>query len=257
MLQAASESPPTPRVDVLGCLIDPIDMSETIERCLASVDEIDRCVLQVSINVAKVVECSRNPGMAAHIASCDVISADGQGVVWAARLLGRPVPERVAGIDLMQALLAEAERRDLGVYVLGARREVLDMALERIRQRHPTLRVVGAHDGWFSIDQEDAVVTSIRAAAPELLFVAMSSPQKEEFLERHRHDIGAGFAMGVGGSVDVIAGVTKRAPVSIQRLGLEWAYRLVQEPRRLWRRYLVGNARFAWLLIRQLARRAR
>jgi N-acetylglucosaminyldiphosphoundecaprenol N-acetyl-beta-D-mannosaminyltransferase len=242
---------------VLGCPIDPIDMRQTVNRCVELIQRPGGCALQISVNAAKLVECSRNPAMAAHVGRCDLVNADGQAVVWASRLLRRPLPERVAGIDLMHELMARASRDGLGVFVLGARRDVLDLALTRIRERDPSLRIVGARDGWFTDAEEADVVAEIRGAAPDILFVAISSPRKEQFLDRHRLDLGARFAMGVGGSIDVIAGVTSRAPSWMQRLGLEWVYRFAQEPRRMWRRYLVGNARFAWLLIKQLVRGVR
>jgi N-acetylglucosaminyldiphosphoundecaprenol N-acetyl-beta-D-mannosaminyltransferase len=175
--------------------------------------------------------------------------------VWASRVLRDRLPERVAGIDLMYELLALAERRGFGVYFLGARRDVLDRALLRIRTSHPELRVTGSRDGYFDDAQTEDICDAIRASAPDVVFVAMSSPRKEYFLGEHGPRLGASFVMGVGGAIDVVAGVTRRAPLAWQRLGLEWLYRLLQEPQRMFRRYAVTNARFAWLLARELLRR--
>ena len=209
----------------------------------------------MSVNAAKLVSLHDDPTLGGMIASCDLVTADGQSVVWAARLLGRPLPERVAGIDLMERLLAAANAVGYRVFILGARREVLDQALRNLAGRYPDLLVVGSRDGYFEDSEALEVCDEIRQAAPDMLFVAMSSPRKEYFLGEQGSSLGVPFAMGVGGSVDVIAGLTRRAPVPLQRLGLEWAYRLWQEPRRLAKRYLTTNARFAWMVLRALVTR--
>jgi len=172
--------------------------------------------------------------------------------VWASRLLRDPLPARVAGIDLMNALLALAERQRYRVFILGAERSVLETAVERIRARHPRLRLAGYRDGYFPTEQTAEVCAEIRAARPHILFVAMSSPTKEYWLDEHGKALGIPLQMGVGGSIDVIAGLTRRAPRWLQNSGLEWLWRLLQEPRRLARRYLVTNTRFALMLAAEL-----
>ena len=245
-----------PRVDVLGCPVDALTMGQTVQRCLDLI-ESRTGAQHVVVNAAKLVELRRNPRMARIISGCAIVNADGQAIVWAARLLGRPLPERIAGIDLMDELMAAAAAGGLGVYVLGAREEVLAEALRRLREKHRGLRVVGSHHGYFDADGEREVIAGIRLASPDMLFVAMSSPRKEYWLEDNLRALGVPFAMGVGGAIDVVAGVTRRAPRWMQRAGLEWFYRFLQEPRRMWRRYLVSNARFAALLGRDLMQRRR
>ncbi|HYJ00243.1 MAG TPA: WecB/TagA/CpsF family glycosyltransferase [Thermoleophilaceae bacterium] len=243
------------RADVLGCPIDRLDMEQTLAR-------IDRLIesrgfaQHVAINAAKLVAMRSDDELSEIVRRCEVISADGQSVVWASRLLGDPLPSRVAGIDLMHELLARAEQRDYGVFVLGAKPDVLERACEKILEQHPRLRLVGRRDGYFPEAEDATVAAEIRAARPDILFVAISSPRKEYFLGRYGREIDVPFVMGVGGSVDVIAGITRRAPRLFQRLGIEWLYRLAQEPQRLWRRYLVTNAQFLSLLARELAGRA-
>ena len=244
-------APRAARVPVLGCPIDPLTMDETVARC----EELIRgggYSQHVAINVAKLVALSDDPELRAIVDGCDVISADGQGVVLASRLLGRPLPERVAGIDLMEALLARAAEQGYGVFVLGARQAVLERAIASFRERHPGLHVAGYRDGYFSREEEPAVCEEIRASGADILLVAISSPRKEQFLGEHGAALGVPFAMGVGGAIDVVAGITRRAPLAWQRLGLEWLYRLLQEPRRMFKRYAVSNARFAVLLGRAL-----
>jgi N-acetylglucosaminyldiphosphoundecaprenol N-acetyl-beta-D-mannosaminyltransferase len=237
----------TDRVTVLGCPIDRMSMQDTlgaIESAIAG----RRYTQHMAVNAAKLVAMRDDPKLCQIIDGCGLVNADGQSVVWASRLLGDPLPERVAGIDLMDALLELAERRGYRVYFLGARAEVLDRAVERLLKRYPDLRVAGARDGYFSDDEGPDVCDAIRASRADILFVAMSSPRKEYFLGEYGPEMGAPFVMGVGGSIDVIAGMTRRAPAAWQRLGLEWLFRLLQEPRRMFRRYAVTNTRFIALV---------
>lgn len=202
----------------------------------------------MAINAAKLVAMQDDPRLCEIIDGCGLVNADGQSVVWASRLLGDPLPERVAGIDLMDALLELAESRGYRVYFLGARAAVLERAVERLQERYPELHVAGARDGYFTDDEASEVCDAIRASRADVLFVAMSSPHKEYFLGEFGPRLGVPFVMGVGGSIDVIAGITRRAPAAWQRLGLEWLYRLLQEPRRMFRRYAVTNTRFIALV---------
>jgi N-acetylglucosaminyldiphosphoundecaprenol N-acetyl-beta-D-mannosaminyltransferase len=239
------------RVEVLGCAIDRVDMGEAARRCEAYVST--RAGAQhMAVNAAKLVAMRRDEALRRLVDDCDLVTADGQAVVWASRLLGDPLPTRVAGIDLMLELLAVAGRRGYRVYFLGAQADVLDRAIARLRALHPRLIVAGSRDGYFSAAEEPSVVAAIRAARPDLPFVAMSTPRKEYFLGRWGPELAVPFSMGVGGAIDVVAGVTKRAPRLLQRLGLEWAFRLAQEPRRLFRRYLVTNSAFVALTLRDV-----
>ncbi|MDI6692888.1 MAG: WecB/TagA/CpsF family glycosyltransferase [Anaerosomatales bacterium] len=236
------------RAELFGVPLDLLTMEETVRR----VEELvasGGAAQHVVLNAAKVVMMRDVPRLADVIRNCEIVNADGQSIVWAGRLCGVPVPERVAGIDLMQRLLRVAESRGWPVYLLGARGEVLNVCIERIRALHPRLVVAGAHHGYF--DDAAAVAEDIRRSGARVLFVGISSPKKEFLLADHLAEMGPVFAMGVGGSFDVIAGVTRRAPRWMQVAGLEWLYRLIQEPRRMWRRYLVGNVRFAWLVAQE------
>ena len=245
------------RARVVGCCIDRLDMDQTLARCEELI-ESGEYAQHLCINAAKAVAARDDAELRAIIDRCELVSADGQAVVWASRILGDPLPTRVAGIDLMQRLLERAEARRYRVFILGAKPDVLDRAARRIRARHPALALVGTRDGYFSEADDAAVAAEVAAARPDILFVAMPSPRKEYWLGRYGPDLGVPFVMGVGGSVDVIAGVTKRAPALWQKLGLEWAYRLLQEPRRLLGRYLRTNLRFIFLVARELiARRVR
>jgi N-acetylglucosaminyldiphosphoundecaprenol N-acetyl-beta-D-mannosaminyltransferase len=243
-------------VVVLGCPIDRLDMAQTLARCEDLIARRE-FAQHVAINAAKLVAMQHDSDLRRIVESCELVSADGQAVVWASRMLGDPLPERVAGIDLMQELFALAERHGFRVFILGAKPEVLEQARARILARHPRLQLVGTRDGYFTEEEGAAVAEEVRAARPDILFVAISSPRKEYWLGRYGRAIDVPFVMGVGGAIDVVAGITQRAPNLLQRFGLEWAYRLAQEPRRLWRRYALTNIQFAVLLARAMVHRMR
>ncbi len=238
---------PSRRVIVAGCPIDPLTFTETlaeVERLISARRPVQHCV----VNASKAVMMHKDRELLRIVSSCALINADGQSVVWASRLLGHPVPERVAGIDLFEALLGLAEQRGYPVFFLGATHEVLAAAVARARREHPALQVSGAHDGYWPAGRSRDVVARIRAAEPAIMFVGMPSPRKEYWLAENLDALGVPFSMGVGGSFDVYAGAIRRAPVWMQRMGLEWAYRFIQEPRRMWKRYLVGNLEFVGLV---------
>ena len=202
------------------------------------------------INAGKCVLMEDTPDVREIVRQCEIVNADGQSVVWGARFLGISVPERVAGIDLMGRMIERCAQEGWSVYLLGATDDVLAAFEVEAVRRHPRLVVAGRRNGYFGEADEPAIADAIRSSGARMVLVGISSPKKERFLARHLERMGAVLAMGVGGSFDVWAGKTKRAPMWMQTVGLEWFFRFAQEPRRMWRRYLVGNARFAWLVIR-------
>jgi N-acetylglucosaminyldiphosphoundecaprenol N-acetyl-beta-D-mannosaminyltransferase len=226
-----------------------------------ALDQVERAIagrerLQIGVvNAAKIVNMRRDEALRADVLSSDVIYADGMAVVWASRILGRPLPERVAGIDLMKNILARGAERHWRVFCLGATEEVLAGAVAQMRAQYPGVEVVGSQHGYFGPAEEEAVARRIADTRPDVLFVAMTSPKKENFLARWSGLIAAPVCHGVGGSFDVLAGKVERAPEAWQRLGLEWLYRVKQEPRRLWRRYLVTNTLFCGMVFDQALRR--
>lgn len=239
------------RIEFLGAPLDLLTMDETIEIALTAMKKKQR-VQHVVVNVAKLVSMGKNPVLKRDVQESDLINIDGTGVLWGCRLMGYFAPERVAGIDLMMSLLAVCEREGFRPYFLGAREEVLAKAIEEARKKHPKLDVAGWRNGYFNRDEETEIVEAINGSKADCLFVAISSPMKENFLHRWREDLKTPFLMGVGGSVDVLAGRVKRAPLWMQKLGLEWLYRLLQEPRRMWRRYLFTNLEYSVILSKAL-----
>jgi N-acetylglucosaminyldiphosphoundecaprenol N-acetyl-beta-D-mannosaminyltransferase len=246
--------PAAARVHVLGCPIDPVTMDEAVARVEDAISG-PKPLQQVSINAAKLVKFQHDPALRSAVTGCHLITADGQAVVWAARILGQPLPERVAGIDLMDALLRISPARGYRVFLLGARQAVLERAEGAIAERYPGLVVAGRHHGYFTRAEEPSVVRQIDEARPDILLIALETPAKELFLARHRRGLSVPYAMGVGGAFDILAGVRRRAPTWLRRLGLEWLFRLAQDPRRLAGRYVVGNTKFTWLVLREAARR--
>lgn len=211
----------------------------------------------VAINVAKIVNMRTDEELRRDVEEGDIVNADGMGVVWAARAFGLPIPERVTGVDLMFRLLEVCAQEGFRPYILGAREDVLHQAANNAIARWPNLKFAGLQHGYFSADEEQAVAAAIQQSKPDCLFVAMTSPRKERFCRKWRDDIGVPFVMGVGGSVDILSGITPRAPSWMQAAGLEWLYRVVQEPRRMWRRYLVTNTKFLGLMAAGIFRRTK
>lgn len=228
--------------------IDAYTKDETLREIEARIDA-NHFTQHAVVNVAKIVNMQRDAQLRDAVNACDIVNVDGMGIVWGARMLGHAIPERVAGIDLFDALLALSAARGFPVFLLGARPDVVEQTAQVLSSRHPGLRIAGFHHGYFW-DDEPAVVDRIRASGAKLLFVAITSPRKEVFIDRWRDRLGVSFAMGVGGTFDVVAGRVRRAPRWMQTAGLEWLFRVVQEPRRMWRRYLTTNTAFALMLMR-------
>jgi N-acetylglucosaminyldiphosphoundecaprenol N-acetyl-beta-D-mannosaminyltransferase len=233
---------------LFGLNVDGLRMDEAVDRCREALETREPVLVGV-LNAAKIVTLRHDPMLRDALLDCNMLLADGQAVVWASRLLGRPLPERVAGIDLFEELLALAHRDNRSVYLLGARPDVLAALERKIAQRWPGLRLAGSHHGYFDAAEAEGIARDIKTAKADMLFLGMASPKKEIFLNRFRHELGVPILHGVGGSFDVLAGITKRAPRTWQRLGLEWAYRLLQEPGRMWKRYLVTNSAFIALTV--------
>ena len=239
------------RSSVLGVEVDALTMAEVV-RCCGEVIEGKQALTLGVVNAGKLIGMQTNRQLRAAVTSCDLVLADGMAVVWASRLLRRPLPERVAGIDLFLKLLEQADAREHSVFLLGATQEVLQTVVAEMGRRYPRARIVGSRDGYFGDDEVPGIVEEIRAAQPDLLFLGISSPKKELFLARWGRELGAAVCHGVGGAFDVFAGKVTRAPEQWQRLGLEWLHRVFQEPGRMWKRYLVTNTVFLYLLAREL-----
>ncbi|MCP3390694.1 WecB/TagA/CpsF family glycosyltransferase [Bradyrhizobium sp. CCGB12] len=241
------------RASFLGCPVDLLTMAETVDLACGAMRSRRR-VQHVALNVAKLVNMRSDPVLAADVANSDVVGIDGMGILWGARALGLPAASRVAGVDLLAELLAACAQEGFKPYFLGATPAVLHQALQVACKRHPSLAFAGWHDGYFKREEENDVVRDIQTSGADCLFIGMPTPRKERFLAAHRDDLGVPFIMGVGGAFDVLAGTVRRAPVQLQKLGLEWLYRVYQEPGRMWWRYAKTNTVFAGVLAQAVIR---
>jgi N-acetylglucosaminyldiphosphoundecaprenol N-acetyl-beta-D-mannosaminyltransferase len=251
----ASETQPGPGVvNLLGVPVAAVTLEQVLAIVHTAIHQRGRLQIGV-VNAAKLVTMRSNPLLREDVLSSDVILADGSAVVWASRLLGRPLPERVTGIDLMNGMLETGSRAGYGIYLLGATEEVSTAVAKRIGRVYPGVRMVGRRNGYFAIEEEEGIAREIRDSRPDILLIAMSSPKKERFLARWSRHIAVPVCHGVGGSFDVFAGKVQRAPLTWQRLGLEWLYRLKQEPRRLFKRYMLTNTLFCLMTLREMGRK--
>jgi N-acetylglucosaminyldiphosphoundecaprenol N-acetyl-beta-D-mannosaminyltransferase len=235
------------KIEFLGVPLHALTMEQTLALA-AEAMRSERALHHCVVNVAKLVGMGTDPDLRRDVSEADVINIDGVGVVWGVRLFGLCVPERVAGADVMERLFALCASQGFKPYLLGAEPGVLDAVLTRLHREYPALEIAGAQHGYFKPETETEVVAAINASGADCLFVAMPTPHKERFLHRYRQALKPAFVMGVGGSFDVYGGKVARAPRWLQAMGLEWAYRLAQEPRRLWRRYSRTNLAYAKLL---------
>ncbi len=243
------------RITLMGCQVDNLTMEETLGRVEGFIQS-GRPHQHVVVNVDKLVKASRDPGLRRIINECALINADGMPVVWASRLLGKPLKERVAGVDLFEALMARAGAKGWRVFLLGAREEVVRAVKDTYERKYPKLQICGYRNGYWKGEAEEAqVAAQVKDSQADLLFVAISSPKKEQFLGRYQAEMKIPFAMGVGGTFDVAIGKVKRAPLWMQKSGLEWFYRFLQEPRRMFRRYFIDDVAFIWLFIKEAAGR--
>jgi len=242
------------RTTVLDCPVDILTLDETISTAVCAMRE-KTPIQHVALNVAKLVSARSNPELDRDVRQAELIGIDGAGIALALKLFGHGNVPRVAGIDLFEHLMEICAASGFRPYLLGAKQEILEEARKRIEARHPGLVFAGMHNGYFK-GREKEIVEEIKASKADCLFLAMPTPMKERFMATYRAELKVPFVMGIGGTLDVTAGFVDRAPLGWQKLGLEWLYRLVQEPRRMWKRYLVTNSIFAGLLATELARRA-
>jgi N-acetylglucosaminyldiphosphoundecaprenol N-acetyl-beta-D-mannosaminyltransferase len=254
-VSTANRQPPIACCTIAGIPVHNLSEDETTEKIFELVKQGGSHYMAV-VNAAKIVNARSDDGLRRILLNADIVTADGMSVVWASRLLGQSLKERVTGIDLFERLVSLAAERNLSVYFFGARDEAVLKVIEIFKGRLPNLRVAGGRNGYFTASENPAIVEEIKQSQADLLFVAMGSPAQEKWIAANLQQTGVGFALGVGGSFDHVAGFVRRAPLWMQQAGLEWLHRFLLEPHRLWRRYLIGNTRFVWLVLKQLLRQS-
>lgn len=220
------------RVDVLGVAFDNVTPEEAADRALALLEE-DGPHLVATPNPEIVQRANKDRAFAEILAGADLVVPDGVGVIYAAKILGRPLKSRVPGIDLAAALMGRVARTGKRLFLLGAAPGVAEQAAVNLRAAYPGLVVCGTHDGYF--EEDGPVIDAIRRAEADIVFVCLGAPKQEKWIAAHGEAAGARLYLGLGGSLDVFAGKSERAPERFQRLGLEWLYRLLKEPSRIGR----------------------
>lgn len=236
------------RVTFLDTPVDILTMPETLDAAVHAMQTRARCQ-HVAMNVAKLVNAKSDPELDRDVRDSDIIGIDGMGIVYGLKLLGHDVPERVAGVDLFEQLMGVCAEKGFRPYLLGATQDVLDRTMAELVRRHPALTFAGSQHGYFKPEQDGDIANAIRDSGADCLFIAMPTPRKERFMRAYRDAMGVPFLMGVGGTFDVVAGHVQRAPEIWQKFGMEWLYRLKQEPRRMFSRYARTNALYARLLL--------
>jgi N-acetylglucosaminyldiphosphoundecaprenol N-acetyl-beta-D-mannosaminyltransferase len=241
------------RINICNVPVDALTMEQTVDLIDCAIRE-KKSIHHVVINAVKVVNAQKDGKLRESIVNCDIINADGQGIVWASRFLKRPLPERVAGIDLMEELVELAAKKNYRIFFLGATEEIVTRVVSIYSDKYSKDIIGGYRNGYFKKEDEPGIAREIADSNSNILFVAMGSPKKEIFLNTYKELIQTSLIMGVGGSFDVISGFVKRAPKWMQDWGLEWFFRTLQEPRRMWKRYLFGNSTFIYLVFRERIR---
>ena len=225
------------RASMLGCSIDQVDMRQTLLRIGELIEQGDPAIV-ITLNAEIIYRALENPKLRSIINRAALVTPDGVGVIWAGKILGLVFPERVTGIDLLHVLCGQAAVKQWRIFLLGAAPQVAEQAAKRLMDEYPGLMICGFRDGYFSEQEEAALLEDINGTRPDIVAVALGSPKQEYWMDKHQQAIKTSVMLGVGGSLDVLAGIKKRAPDWVIRMNLEWLYRLICEPSR-WRRQLV------------------
>jgi len=236
------------QIEAFGVRINPFTINEFVTIIENGIKE-KRQIIQSGLNASSIVEIKENSELLKAYNNCDLVNIDGMSLVWALRFFGYKVPSRVACPDLAEKVLYFAELNNFSIFLLGTGKEQLRSAVNNIHTKYPNLQIAGYNDGFFKSEEESGIVEMINKSKPNILFLGLPSPKKEFFVERHKTQLNANYILGVGGFFDILAGEIKRAPAWMQRVGLEWFYRFLQEPKRLFRRYFVGNIVFIRMVV--------
>jgi len=244
------------RANILGFYVDKITMDQLIERIDGFVKwPKTNAHTIVLLNPHLLLEAKKIAGYKDYIQKADIVTADGIGILLAGRVLGSRFPERVTGTDLMPKLIELCADKGYSLYFLGGEAGIAEKAKQIFEQKYPTVKIVGTHHGYFAPEEEKKIVMEINKKKTDILIVCMGAYKQEMFIQRHLNELTVSVCFGNGAAFDFITGKRRRAPLLMQRFGIEWLFRLFVEPRRLWKRYLIGNAIFIWLLIRELIKR--
>ena len=235
-------------VKILGCPITKLSLEGFVAKSEEFIHSKKPHYIAV-VNVAKVVKMRSDKELEQSVVNADLIGADGVPLVWASQLVGNSLPGRVNGTDLMYKLLEKANEKGYRIFFFGATEKVLQQAIQKVRRDYRGVKIAGYRNGYFTSAEELEIAHRIRESKPDILFIAFGTPKKELWVRRYFSAMHVPVIHGVGGSFDIMAGAIPRAPLWMQRNGLEWFFRLLQEPGRMWLRYLLTNSLFIFLFL--------
>lgn len=238
--------------------IDNLTMQKTIDEIEELIKKRESSYI-VTPNVAHIVSLQKDKELEKIYQEASLVIPDGMPLLWGAKILGRPLKERVAGSDLLPAFCEVAAKKGYKLFFLGAGPGVAVKAAKILTQKNPGLKIVGTYSPPFGFENSEEdnrkIVSMITETKPDVLFVGLGAPKQEKWIWKHKDQLEVPVLIGVGAAFDFIAGTAKRAPKWMQKCGLEWFFRLCQEPRRLWRRYLIGSPIFLWLVLKELIKK--
>lgn len=235
----------------MNIVVDKVKHSDVVDEIFKSIEKREKKHI-VFVNALKVYLADKDAEFRKAILESDFALADGMPIVWVSRLFKKDIPERICGTDLFELLLKECEVRYKSVFFLGSKDEILIKMIEVIKNKYPKLKIAGYRNGYFLPSDDEIIVSDINTSGADILFIGISSPKKEMWAYKYKVQIDVPVIIGVGGSFDVLAGVISRAPKWMQKMGLEWFYRIIMEPRRMLLRYLKTNLYFVFVVLRHL-----
>ena len=219
------------KVNILGVHVDMVDINGAADKIMSFFDE-DRLHSVYTPNSEIIMEAYKNPGFAKVLNNADLLTADGIGVVYASRILKKPIRERAAGYDIARVVLSRINNTEHKLYLFGGKPGVAEEAMSKLLKEYKGLKIVGLRNGYFKPEEEADIVSDINNSGADIVFVCLGAPLQEKLIDRHKDELNARVAMGIGGSLDVFAGKAERAPEFFCKTGLEWFYRLCKEPQR-------------------------
>lgn len=242
------------KIELLGIEINNFTMSDALGRVEALIESRKKSMV-FPLNVYMVVKIHKDKVFKSVLSGGDIILSDGMSLLWGAKILGRPLREKVSGSDLLPAFCEIAAKKGYKLFFLGAGPGVAAKAARILTQKNPGLQIVGVYSPPFGFEDDEEenkkIVQMIREAKPHVLFVGLGAPKQEEWIWKHKDEIGVPVSIAVGATFDFVAGTVKRAPKWMQKSSLEWFFRVCQEPRRLWKRYFIANTIFIWLVLKE------
>ena len=238
-------------IEAFSLNICPLPLSELIEYLDISLINHQKPVVISGVNAYAIVQSAKDKIYRDYLLDSTIVNIDGISVVMALRFLGHKVKERVSCPDLFHELVSLAQKRNYSIYLVGSKPGIVSSAVRNLQERYPELKIAGFDSGYYDAEGENKIIADIVLKKPEMLFLGMPSPRKEAFAFKCAEQYSIPLILGIGGLIDIEAGVIKRAPLWCQKIGMEWFFRFAQEPKRMWRRYLIGNLEFIWLVLRE------